>query len=164
MTDDPVQSSTPQEAGDGGTFTWRVHPALERPFASVTALVVILAIGIAVHQFSQSKLWAFFATLVMCLSLHRFFFATHFLIGGLGVSAHTLFGKRVLAWEDVGRVVYGSHSAWVSPFTRSTVREARRGVLLLFGKHREDVLAQLKRRVSADRIQKAVGGRAPRKR
>jgi hypothetical protein len=100
----------------------------------------------------------------MCLSLHRFFFATYFLIGALGVSAHTLFGKRVLAWEEVGRVVYGGHSAWVSPPTRSSIREARRGVLLLFGKHREDVLAQLKRRLPADRIQKATGGRAPRKR
>ena len=164
MTDDPVQPSTPPQAGDSGEYTWRVHPALERPFASVTALVVILAMGIAVHQFSDSKLWAIFATLIMCLSLHRFFFATYFLIGGLGVSAHTLFGKRVLPWEEVGRIVYGGHSAWVSPFTRSGVREARRGVLLLFGKHREDVLAQLKRRVPAGRIQKAVGGRAPRKR
>lgn len=164
MADDPVQSSTTTDTDESGAFTWRVHPALERPFASVTALVVILAIGIAVHQFSESKLWAIFATLIMCLSLYRFFFATFFLIDSLGVSAHTLFGKRVLPWEEVGRVVYGGHSAWVSPPTRSSVREARRGVLLLFGKHRKDVLAQLKRRVPADRIQKAVGGRAARKR
>ena len=159
MTNEPVQNSPAKDADRKGAFAWRVHPALERPFAAVTALVVIVALGLAVYVSFSSRLWSLFATVVMCLSLHRFFFATSFRIDADGVSAHTLFGKRGLGWGEVRRIVYGGHSAWISPYTRSNLRESKRGVLILFGHRREEVLEQLRRRVPAERIKAAGGGR-----
>ncbi len=153
MTTEPVQDSPARDA-----FTWRVHPALERPFAAVTALVVIVGLGLAVYVSIRSRVWSLFATVVMCLSLNRFFFANGFRIDADGVSAHTLFGERCLAWDQVGRIVYGGHSAWIAPQTRSKLRESKRGVLILFGRRRVEVLEQLRRRIPPDRM-KAAGSR-----
>lgn len=159
MTTEPVQDSPAKDTDRNEAFAWRVHPAVERPFAAASALVVIVALGLAVYVSFGNRLWSLFATVVMCLSLNRFFFANSFRIDADGVSAHTLFGKRGLGWDEVQRIVYGGHSAWISPYTRSSLRESKRGVLILFGRRREEVLEQLRRRVPADRIKAAARGR-----
>ena len=154
MTTEPVQDAPARDA-----FTWRVHPAIERPFAGVTAVVVIVALGLAVYVSVRDRLWSLFATVVMCLSLNRFFFANSFRIDADGVSAHTLFGQRCLPWDEIGKIVYGGHSAWIAPHTRSKLRESKRGVLILFGRRRVEVLEQLRRRVPPDRMKAAGRGR-----
>lgn len=138
---------TPCVPPDGEPFelTWKAHPAVERPAAAVVACVVIVAIGLAVFQATASTLWPLFAVLVMCLALHAFFFATSFRIDDQGITSVSLMGRRRLKWAEVRRAEIGRAGAWLSPYGYRTWREGRRGIHVLYGRRREEVVGALRR-------------------
>jgi len=126
-------------------FEWRAHPARERPLAALLAVAVIVAFGWAVYLFSQQRLWAIGSSVVLCLALARFFFGCRYVLDQTGITQITTFTRRRLRWENVRRVEVGSLGAWLSPSARRNWREGRRGVHVLFGGQREQVLAHLRR-------------------
>jgi hypothetical protein len=81
----------------------------------------------------------------MCLALHAFFFATSYRIDERGITSVSLMGRRRLNWADVQRADIGRDGAWVSPHRRRTWRESRRGVHILYGRNRGEVVAALHR-------------------
>ncbi len=128
-------------------FTWTVHPARERPFAAVGAITIIVLFAGATYVFSQRESWALFVTVVFCLAMNRFFFPTVYRFTADDVAARfPLFGRRTLRWDEARRVDLGSHAAWISPYRRPGWREHRRGVHILFGRHRKRVLEELRLR------------------
>ena len=84
---------------------------------------------------------------MLCLALHRFFFVTRYVVDEHGVSMATIFGRKHLDWSEVRRCERGPRGAWLSPLVRRSWREGRRGMLVLFGAHRETVLKWLDQRV-----------------
>lgn len=136
-------TSSSAEPTEHGAFCWEAHPARERPLAAVTAILVILAFSLAVYLFSESAIWAVVAAVVLCLAQSRFFFATRYTIDADLIRARYLFSARELRWDEVRRVDVGALAAWISPYKRRSWRESRRGVHVLFGKRREEVLRRV---------------------
>lgn len=127
------------------TFCWTVHPARERPLATLAALAVIVAFGAAVFAFAESRVWGVAATAALILALNRFFFPSEFAIGPDGVRARLpLLRTRALSWAEVRRVEAGSRAVWLSTYPRRHWREYRRGVHVLFGRHGPEVMERLR--------------------
>ena len=141
-----VAHETPSTPGTVpvGTFAWTAHPARERPVAGIVALLIVTALAEAVNLFTGSVGWAMLASAVLVLSLRRFFLPTRFVIDEHGIVVSALFGTTRVPWDAIVRVSFGARAAWLSLGDLPGWRESRRGVLLLFGRRREDVLAHLR--------------------
>ena len=135
----------------GPQVVWTAHPARQRPAAAVAAIFVIVAFSILAADLGGHAAWGIGSAIVLCLSLHRFFFASRYRIDSAGVHAETLFGTRSLSWDEIRRVELGARGAWCSTFARRHMLEYRRGVLLLFGPQREAAVTAL-RRYAGDRL------------
>lgn len=131
-------------------FTWRAHPARERPLTAIMAGVCVFALALSVYAFSGTTAWAVVSAVVLCLSLSRFFFATHYEADADAITMRASFGRRRLVWSEIRRAEFGPRGAWLSPLGRRSWREARRGIHVLFGARREEVLAQLRARLPRD--------------
>jgi hypothetical protein len=146
------------ESGSEGPTTepplvWRAHPARERPAAAAAACIVIVLFSLAVYVFSAGQTgWTLFATVVLCLSLNRFFFWTRYEINADGLTAFMPFGRKRLGWREIRRVECGSRAAWLSPARKRSLWEQRRGIHVLFGDRREEVLQRLRAAVPPDRF------------
>ena len=144
----PAGSASSRERIDvSQPFTWQAHPARERPLAGIAAGVCVFALALAVHAFSGMTAWAVVSAAVLCLSLSRFFFATHYEVDADAITMRASFGRRRLAWSEIRRAEFGPRAAWLSPLARRSWREARRGIHVLFGARREEVVAQLRARL-----------------
>ena len=134
----------PAEPSDPPCVAWTAHPARQRPLAAAAAIIVIVAFSLLAADLGGHSLWGIASALVLCLSLHHFFFASRYRIDRTGVHAETLFGSRSLDWDEIRRIDIGRRGAWCSTFARRHMLEYRRGVLLLFGPQRDAALAALR--------------------
>ncbi len=148
MPREPQPATTPHTPPTSGAeppcAEWTAHPARQRPLAAAAAIVVIVALAALVADLGGHPAWGVFAAVVLCLSLHRFFFASSYRIGPEGVHARTLAGTRSLPWDQIRRVELGTRAAWCSSFARRHVMDFRRGVLLLFGPDSKTAVAALR--------------------
>ncbi len=136
-----------QDAGstdDVAILSWQSHPARERPLATVAALIVIGALAVLVSQLAEARAAGIGAAVLLCLVLHRFFFATGYEISREQIVVNTLFGSRRLSWSEVRLCAFGSRGAWLSPLSRRSWREGRRGIHILFGRQRDAVLRRIR--------------------
>lgn len=123
-----------EAAPSGETHAWTVHPARERPIAALATVAVIAAFALAVLSFSESRLWALLAIVVLCLSLSRFFFATRYCVSVERIEVIGLWGRRCLAWSEVRRAEFARGGVWLSTFRRPHRLERRRGLFVLLGR------------------------------
>jgi hypothetical protein len=130
-------------------FEWTAHPARERPWTALGVLVAIVVVPPWLIGFEESFAWSLFAAVLLVLSLHRFYFATYYAMTEEGLTARSLAGRRSVRWGDVTRLEVGRSAAWLSAARGPGWREQRRGVLILFGRQREEVLRRLKERLPA---------------
>ncbi len=84
------------------------------------------------------------AVVLLVLSLRRFFFPTRFAVDADGVIADSLFGAQRLAWSEVRRLAVDRHGAYLSTRSRPSRLDAFRGMHLLFGPARDEVVAALR--------------------
>ncbi len=115
----------------GGEIAWTVHPARQRPLATLVALLVILAFALAVHTFAGGGWWGLAAGLLLLGSLHRYFLPSRYRIDHAGVEVRTCFGRRFQSWSDVHRIDLGDQAAWISTFAQPHWLEYRRGLSVL---------------------------------
>jgi hypothetical protein len=149
-TDSDVEQQ-PDEAA-AAAFSWRAHPARERPAAGALAVGVIVAASLLVGT-SAGAWWGVFSAAVLVLSLSRFLLASRFTIDDEGVTARYPFGRQRLAWQQVRRMHVDAHGGYLSTRSRPSRLDAYRGMHLLFGGARDAVLAEIRRRMDA-----AAGG------
>jgi hypothetical protein len=123
-------------------FTWNAHPAKERPGATLFALAVIVATGV-LCGLMMNLWWAALASLVLIVSLNRFFFPSRFTIDGEGVVASYLFGSRRFDWSQVRRFQHDRHGVFLSTRAAASRLDAYRGMQLLFGRSKDEVLRRI---------------------
>jgi hypothetical protein len=95
--------------------------------------------------------WGILALAVLFLSLGRFFFASRFILDGEGVTARYLLRTQRCRWSEVRRFCHDSRGAYLSTRSRPSRLDAYRGVHLLFGPVREEVLEAIRSRLAAVR-------------
>jgi len=126
-----------------GEFTWRAHPARQRPVAALFAAGVIVGIG-AACAVAMNAWWGILAVAVLVLTLYRFFFPSRFTLDAQGVTARYLFGTTRCGWSEIRRFCHDRHGVYLSTRSRPSRLDAFRGIHLLFGRSREEVLRRIR--------------------
>jgi len=133
------QVSTPQTE----PLTWRAYPARQRPAAAVLAGLAVAAVALACAA-TGGLFWGILAIVVLLLSLYRFFFPSRFVIDSEGVTATYLLGTQRFAWSEIRRFCCDRHGLYLSTRSRRSRLDAYRGLYLLFGARREEVLSRVR--------------------
>lgn len=130
-------------------FTWRAHPARRRPVAAVFAAGVIVAVA-AACALSTNIYWGVLAFVLLVLSLQRFFFPSRFTIDEQGVTARYLLGTKSYGWSEIRRFCHDCHGVHLSTRGRPSRLDGYRGMQLLFGPSRDEVLRRIRAGVGAN--------------
>lgn len=129
-------------------LTWHAHPAAERPGHAVLALVLIAAIALAVFLTTGGGVaWGLLSAVVLVLALNRFFMPSRFEIDEAGITARHPLRTQRLAWPNVRRFVHDERGGYLSTRARPSRLDASRGMHILFGSKREDVIAAIRARL-----------------
>jgi len=128
-------------------LAWRAHPARQRPAAAALAAVVIAAVA-ALCGTSGGVWWGLLAAAVLVLSLNRFFFPSRFSFDRRCVTARYLLGSQRCDWSSICRYRHDRYGAYLSTRSRPSILDGYRGMHLLFGTSREEVLDGLRARLA----------------
>lgn len=93
----------------------------------------------------RSPIAVIVTVLALIGALSDFLLPMTFVITTKNVSAYTLAGKRMMAWEDVRKCYIDESGVKISPLPRASRLEAYRGVYLRFGDRKEEVIAAVTR-------------------
>ena len=148
MTTKTIDNSPIESAA---LLTWHAHPARERPFVALIAVGVVVAVAIACGQLA-GPWWGVGAVLVLVFSLHRFFFPSKFAIDSDAIEARYLLGTQRYTWSEIRRFRHDQHGAFLSTLSRASRLDAYRGMHLLFGKARDDVIARIRERLDGNGV------------
>jgi hypothetical protein len=125
-------------------YSWFAHPARERAGRAVAGLAVIAAMAVLSAVLMQSAWWGGFAALVLVLALNRFYFRSRFVIDDEGITAAYLLRRQRMRWAELRRFVCDDAGAYLSTRARRSWLDAYRGLHVLFGRHRHDVVEHLR--------------------
>lgn len=124
---------------DEVVLRWQVHLAKEEPrklFVVIAAIVAMAALACV----WIGPIGVIATAFMLAGALSDFLMPTTFVITTTQVSASTIVGKRIMAWKDVKKCYVTDDGVKVSPLPRASRLEAYRGVYLLFGDHKQEVL------------------------
>lgn len=124
-------------------WTWRAHPARSRPLAALHGALAIGGIAVLCATLG-GVFWGGLAVVLLVVSLRRFYFPSRFTIDRQGITASDLLGTRRLAWSEVRRFCQDRHGAYLSTRSCPSRWDAYRGVHVLFGSRRVEVLAAIR--------------------
>ena len=141
----------------GECLTWQAHPARQRPAAAAFGAAMIAGLAALCALLGANVWWAALAVALMVLHLNRFFFPSRFTIDAEGVTARYLLSTKRHAWSEIRRFCYDRRGVYLSTRCRRSRLDAYRGIHLLFGQEREEVLTGVRRRL-APNGEKTCGG------
>lgn len=128
-------------------LAWTAHPARERPVAAIAAggavVGLILLSGLMLGPIGGAA-----AAAVLLAALHRFFLPSRFSIDAGGITARTRFSRRRLAWAEIRRFGHDRLGGYLATRRHESRWGPRRGIHLLWGTSRDDVLPVVRQRLS----------------
>ncbi len=137
------------------TFAWQAFPAGQRRGRAALALLAIIAVGGMVYGLlryggigqasggltaSQCLLWAVLSAAVLFLSLHRFFFPSHYEIDGEGITYRHLLGRQRYRWEQFHRFLVDERGGFLATTPYRPRLRPLQGVHVLFDGAREEAV------------------------
>jgi hypothetical protein len=121
-------------------LSWKAHPIRERHLAGALTTLLILALGAAIFVGMGSLAWSILAVIVLVLALNRFYFPSRFEIDHEGITARYLFSRERYEWSSVRRFLWDHRGAYLSTRAKSSWLDAYRGLTVLFGAHRAEIM------------------------
>jgi hypothetical protein len=125
-------------------LTWKVHLLREQP---VKLLLVIPAAAlslVASYVLFRTFTFGLIALFLILASLAEYLFPIRFEIDSQGASARTLTARTRIEWSRVKKYYLDDRGIKLSPLSRQTRLEAYRGVYLMFGNRRDEVIEAVK--------------------
>jgi len=136
------------EAGDtADELTWTAWPARKRPLAALVLVGSAIVLGALVGKGTKDAVLAVAAPTFVLASLASFLFPTVYRLTKDSVEVRSLGVARVRPWTEMRRVTVDRTGVFLSPFERRSWLEAYRGVRLLFGGNRDQVVAFVEARL-----------------
>ena len=132
------------------TVTWRIHPARERPMAACGALAVIGAMAWLAADLMEHAGWGVFGAVVLLVALQRFFLPSEYRVDAEGVTVRLPWRTQRCRWAAVRRFEHGERGGFLSSRARASTLDVFRGMPLLFDRHREEVVACIRRHLPED--------------
>lgn len=134
------------------TLIWSVFPARNYPRKTVIALSVILAFCLFVLWRTGSIIWVVFSAAVLFFSLSRFFLPTHYTLTPASLTIVFMGVSRRRAWSDFRRADGVKGGVFLSPFASPSRMDSYRGLFLLCGNNKPEVLEFVRKRIHGQNI------------
>ena len=123
---------------------WRSWPMRDSAIAAAMVLVGLAAAGAAVRWVTAETHLALLAVGVLALALWRFFLPASFELNPDGVSQWLFGRRRRIPWRQIRRYEVCSSGVLLLPHADRCPIDAFRGLYLPWGRHRSEVLAQVR--------------------
>ncbi len=136
-------------APPGGALSWTAWPARERPLAAAVLVGSAVVLGVLVARGTQDAVLGVATPLFVLASLSSFLFPTAYRLTEDAVEVRSLGVARVRPWTEMRRMTVDRTGVFLSPFERRSWLEAYRGVRLLFGGNRDQVVAFVEARLKS---------------
>lgn len=145
---------TKRAKGRAGTgLAWSAWPAKEHPYRAAVLLGALAVLGVLVGQGTHDALLAVAGPLFVLLSVSSWLFPTSYRLTDEALEVRSLGVTRARPWAEMRRMVVDATGVFLSPFERPHWLEAYRGVRLLTGENRDQVVAFIEARLAAARAQ-----------
>lgn len=147
MTDMPPQEAAQREVRE--LLTWRVFPASSHPLKAVfvSVVIVLLSLGSAWYAGKALGVLAFFLLLG---SLWPFFMPTTYRLTTWGIEQLRWPTKQKRPWTYFRRFTVDNRGILVSPFVSPSRLDPFRGMYILTGKERADIIDTIGEMVGVD--------------
>ena len=142
---------SPEQELNSEVFEWTVHPFAESPKRAVIAFLAPFLVCLLVYLWTPSWFWVGLAFLLIVSSEFPFFLKTSYRFDENGIFQKRGGVVQSRTWEQVKSYYPDRTGVLVSPFLQKTWLENFRGLYLQFGKHREEVLSHLEKRILQDK-------------
>jgi hypothetical protein len=136
-----------EEARKPGELSWTAWPARERPLAALVLVVAAFILGMLVKKGTDDPFLGVAAPGFVLASLSSFLLPTSYRLTKESVEVRSLGVARVRPWTEMRRMTVDRTGVFLSPFERRSWLEAYRGVRLLFGGNRDQVVAFVEARI-----------------
>ncbi len=129
-------------------FRWSAWPARERPVHAAVLLACVAVLGVVVKQATNDGVLAVAAPLFVLLSVSSWLLPTGYRLTDEALEVRSLGVTRVRPWAEMRRMAVDEAGIFLSPFDRPHWLEAYRGVRLLTGGNRDQVVAFVEAKLS----------------
>ena len=133
----------------GGALTWTAWPARQRPLAAAVLVGSAIVLGVLVAHGTQDRVLGVATPLFILVSLSSFLMPTTYRLTEDAVEVRSLGVARVRPWTEMRRMTVDQTGIFLSPFEKRSWLEAYRGVRLLFGGNRDQVVAFVEARLKS---------------
>lgn len=139
----------PEAGGSAASeeLRWSVWPARGRPLAAVVVLASIVVLGVLIAKATGDTLLGIAAPLFVAASLGSFLAKTEYRLTENTIEVRTLGVARTRPWSEMRRWSADATGIFLSPFASRSWLEAYRGLRLLFGGNRDQVMAFVEARL-----------------
>lgn len=127
--------------GSADEVSWSVWPARDRPLAAAIVVAAAIVLGILIGQGTHDQVLAVAAPIAVLLSLSSFLLPTAYRLTKESVEVRSLGVQRVRPWSEMRRFDVDPGGVFLSPFEKRSWLDAYRGVRLLVGGNRDQVVA-----------------------
>ena len=128
-------------------LTWTAWPARERPAAAAVLIGAALVLGVLVAKETHDRFLGVAAPAFVLASLSSFLLPTSYRLTEESLEVRSLGVARARPWAEMRRMTVDRTGVFLSPFERRSWLEAYRGVRLLFGGNRDQVVAFVEARI-----------------
>lgn len=128
-------------------LTWTAWPARERPMAALVLIAAAVVLGMLVGRGTSDRVLGIAAPAFVLASLSSFLFPTTYRLTDESVEVRSLGVSRTRPWSEMRRMTVDRTGVFLSPFEQKNWLEAYRGLRLLFGGNRDQVVAFAEARI-----------------
>ncbi|MEW6685046.1 MAG: hypothetical protein AB1393_02415 [Candidatus Edwardsbacteria bacterium] len=128
---------------------WSIHPIRLSKWRAVIAILVPLLIWILIYFWFHSLFWLILAILLLSGAIWPFFVITHYQMDEQGVTVKRVFYTIKRDWSKIRNFYPDRQGVLLSPFTKPSRLENFRGLYILFGDKKEEVLSYLGKRIGS---------------
>ena len=128
-------------------LAWSVWPARDRPWAALVLVGSVGILGILIARGTGDRVLGVAAPLFVLGSLGSFLTRTEYRLTADTVESKTLGVARARPWGEMRRATVDRTGVFLSPFEKRTWLESYRGMRLLFGGNRDQVVAFVEARI-----------------
>lgn len=132
-----------------GALTWTAWPARQRPLAAAVLVGSAIVLGVLVAHGTEDGVLGVATPFFILVSLSSFLMPTTYRLTEDAVEVRSLGVARVRPWTEMRRMTVDQTGVFLSPFERRSWLEAYRGVRLLFGGNRDQVVAFVEARLKS---------------
>ncbi len=144
MPEDKIAPMTERE------IRWQVLPIKKGGKKLVIFIVAILGTGLLLYIFA-GLYWALFGLLLLLGSLSAFYTPTKYILTEKEITIKRPLYTLKRPWSEIKRYEVDKNGIFLSPFRKPRRLENFRGIYLMVGENRDEVISFIKERINENK-------------